>query len=187
MLTWIKRLLITVTILALIAINILTLTHTAFNTALSGLAGTYLGVRTVASAMQAKLASKDAAIKKHKSTAKKRKATAMRRNAATRRFGTRLTTRTKRVAAKSIAAIPAEAIPFLGVAVLIADTGYELYAACETMTDLDELYADLGMDGETPDDVMHTVCDPELPEAGDVWDGVVAKSGEWLDQARGAM
>ena len=25
----------------------------------------------------------------------------------------------------------AEAIPFLGVAVLIADTGYELYTACE--------------------------------------------------------
>jgi len=32
------------------------------------------------------------------------------------------------------------------VAVLIADTGYELYAACETMRDLDELYLKLGMD-----------------------------------------
>ncbi len=40
---------------------------------------------------------------------------------------------------------------------------------------------------ETTDDVMHSVCDSELPEAGEVWDGVVAKSGEWLDQARGAM
>jgi hypothetical protein len=49
----------------------------------------------------------------------------------TRRFGTRLASRTKRVAAKSIAAIPAESIPFLGVAVLIADTSYELYAACD--------------------------------------------------------
>jgi hypothetical protein len=45
----------------------------------------------------------------------------------------RLTTRTKRVTAKSIAAIPAESIPFIGVAVLIADTGHELYAACETV------------------------------------------------------
>jgi hypothetical protein len=86
----------------------------------------------------------------------------MKRKAATRRFGNRLTTRTKRVAAKSIAAIPAEAIPFLGVAVLIADTSYELYAACETVTELDELYVELGMDHETPDDVMHSVCDPEL-------------------------
>ena len=91
------------------------------------------------------------------------------------------------MAAKSIAAIPAESIPFIGVAVIIADTGYELYAACETVRDLDQLYQDLGMEDETPDDVMHSVCDPELPNAGEVWGGVVDKSGEWLDQARGAM
>jgi len=69
--------------------------------------------------------------------------------------------RTKRVAAKSIAAIPAEAIPFLGVAVLIADTGYELYAACETITDLDRLYSEMAMANETLDDVIHNVCDPK--------------------------
>jgi hypothetical protein len=44
----------------------------------------------------------------------------------------------------SIAAIPAESIPFIGVAVLIADTGYELYAACETVRELDRLYSELG-------------------------------------------
>ena len=43
------------------------------------------------------------------------------------------------------------------------------------------------MEDETPDDVMHSVCDPELPDAGEVWGGVVEKSGEWLDQARGAI
>jgi hypothetical protein len=160
--------------------DILTLTHTAFNTALSGLMGTYLGVRTVASAMQTKLVSRNATIKKQKATSIKRKA-------ATRRFGTRLASRTKRVAAKSIAAIPAESIPFLGVAVLLADTSYELYAACETVTDLDQLYIDLGIEGESTDDVLHSVCYPELPDAGEVWNGVVAKSGEWLDQAREAM
>lgn len=111
----------------------------------------------------------------------------MKSKAATRKFGTRLASRTRRVAAKSIAAIPAESIPFLGVAVLVADTGYELYAACETITDLDQLYDDLGMAGEVPDDVMHSVCDPELPDAGDVWAGVAQKSGEWLESARGAM
>ena len=52
---------------------------------------------------------------------------------------------------------------------------------------LDQLYEDLGMAGEVPDDAMHSVCDPELPDAGEVWGGVVEKSGEWLDQARGAM
>ncbi len=47
-------------------------------------------------------------------------------------------------------AITAESIPFIAVAVLIADTGYELYAACETVQDLDELYSDMGMEDETP-------------------------------------
>jgi hypothetical protein len=116
--------------------------------------------------MQSKLATQDNAIKKHKATANMRKA-------ATRRFGTRLVSRTKRVAAKSIAAIPAEAIQFLGVAVLIADTSYELYTACETVRDLDQLYGELGMDEDTSEDVMHSVCDPALPDAGEVWDGVV--------------
>jgi hypothetical protein len=156
------------------------LTNTAFNSAISGLMGTALGIRTVSSMVQTKLASQNKAIKKHQTSAIKRKA-------ATRRFGTRLASRTKRVAAKSIAAIPAESIPFIGVAVLIADTGYELYAACETVSDLDQLYGELGIEDDMPDDVMHSVCDPELPEAGDVWAGVVEKSGEWLRLVRAAM
>lgn len=180
MLTWAKRLLLTATLLGLIATNILTLTHTAFNSALSGLLGSYLGVRTVASTMQAKLAAKDTAIRKQKTAA-------MRRKAATQKFGSRLTARTKRVAAKSIAAIPAESIPFLGVAVLIADTGYELYAACETVTDLDQLYADLGINQATPDDVLHSVCDPQLPDAGRVWGGVVDQVDTWWEELKEAV
>ncbi len=156
MITWTKRLMLTTTILVLIATNVLTLTSTAFNAAISGLMGTALGVRTVSSMVQTKIASQDKTIKKQAALQAKRKV-------ATRKFGTRLATRTKRVAAKSIAAIPAESIPFIGVAVLIADTGYELYAACETVKDLDQLYADLGMADETPDAALHSVCDPDFP------------------------
>ena len=106
MITGINRPLLTLTFLALITTNILTLTSTAFNAALSGLMGTALGVRTVSSLMQAKIASQG-------------KTNNLKRKAATKKFGTRLASRTKRGAAKSIAAIPAESIPFFGVAVLI--------------------------------------------------------------------
>ena len=68
---------------------------------------------------------------------------------------------TKRVAAASVAAIPGEAIPFLGVGILIAGTAYELYEACESMKDLDEIYAGLGMDEEVPGDVVREVCGSE--------------------------
>jgi hypothetical protein len=91
------------------------------------------------------------------------------------------TAKTKRVAAKGIATTPAESIPFIGVAVLIADTGYELYAACEIVRDLGQLYVDLGMDGEVPGDSMHSVCDPGLPEAGEVWGGVVENLDQWWE------
>lgn len=180
MITWMKRLLLTVSLLALVITNVLTLTNSAFNTLVSGWLGASLGVRTVSSAMQARIASGEKLIRKHQ-------ATTLKRQRATRRFGTRLANRTRRVATKSIAAIPAESIPFIGVAVLIADTGYELYAACETVSDLDQLYSELGMPDQTPDDLMHDVCNPQLPQAGDVWNGVLARSEEWLDQARAAM
>jgi hypothetical protein len=180
MITWTKRLFLTLSFLAMITTNVLTLTSTAFNAALSGLMSTALGAHTVADLMNEKLKAKDATIKKHQSSAIKRKA-------ATKRFGTRLVSRTRRVAAKSIAAIPAESIPFIGVAVLIADTGYELYAACETVRELDQLYSDLGMTDENQDDAMHSVCDPELPEAGEVWGDVVENVDQWWESLLGAV
>jgi Pyruvate/2-oxoacid:ferredoxin oxidoreductase gamma subunit len=84
MMTWTKRLLLTCTILGLLATNVLTLTSTAFNAAMSGALATATGIRTVSSMMQTKIAAQDKVIKKQK--------------AATKRFGTRLTSRTKRVA-----------------------------------------------------------------------------------------
>ena len=180
MIIYTKRLLLIISFLTLVATNILTLTSTAFNTAVSGLMGTALGVRTVSGMLQTKLASQGQTIKQQKATSLKRKA-------ATRKFGSRLTSRTKRVAAKSIAAIPAESIPFIGVGVLIADTGYELYSACESMRDLDELYSSLGMEDEISNDAMLGVCNPKLPNANEVLQGVIDKSGEWLDELKNSI
>jgi hypothetical protein len=45
----------------------------------------------------------------------------------------------------------------------------------------------MGVEDETPGNVMHSVCDPQLPEPGQVWGGVVEKSSEWLDQAKEAI
>ena len=103
-----------------------------------------LGVATVTEALNTKIARQDQAIKKRK--------------AVTRKFGNRLTARTKRVAAASLASIPGEAIPFLGFGILVAGTAYELYEACKSMKDLDELYAGLGMADEVPGDLVREVC-----------------------------
>ena len=47
--------------------------------------------------------------------------------------------------AASVAAIPGEAVPLLGTTMLSAGMSYELYAACNNMKDLDELYSDMGL------------------------------------------
>jgi hypothetical protein len=57
--------------------------------------GTALGVRTISSMMQTKIASQD-------NTIKKQAAVQLKRKAATRRFGSRLATRTNRVAARAL-------------------------------------------------------------------------------------
>ncbi len=55
MITWTKRLLLTCTILGLLATNILTLTSTAFNAMLSGALSTAFGVATFTEALQSKI------------------------------------------------------------------------------------------------------------------------------------
>jgi hypothetical protein len=37
------------------------------------------------------------------------------------------------------------------------------------------------MDDEAPDDVMHSVCDPGLPDAGEAWGGAVENVDPWWE------
>jgi hypothetical protein len=53
--------------------------------------------------------------------------------------------------------------------------------------DLDELYVDLGMADEARGDVMHSVCDPELLDAGEVWSGVIENMDQWWESLVEAM
>jgi hypothetical protein len=43
------------------------------------------------------------------------------------------------------------------------------------------------MADETSDDVMHSVCDPDLPDAGEVWGEVLEQSGEWFGIRQGHL
>lgn len=183
-LAWLKRLLITLLFLALLATNFLTLTHSAFNATLSGILATALGVQTVSNVQRSKVATHRKAIRAqkmaisrqrgeiarqrksiegHKAAGQLQKVAATKRSNAAKHFGKRLVARTKRIAAASLAAIPAESIPFIGVSVLIAGTAHELYAACESLRDLERLYAEMDLAYGVPRDVVTSICDPTLP------------------------
>lgn len=97
MITCTKRLLLTCTILGLLAANALTLTSTAFDAALSGLTSTAPGAATVTDTLQSKIAKQDKAIKKRKT--------------ATRKFGNRLTARTNELQLPAWGLFPEKPFP----------------------------------------------------------------------------
>ena len=67
--------------------------------------------------------------------------------------------RTKRLAATTIAGLPAEAIPFIGTAAIVGSAAYEINAACDTMIDLHELDVVFNPDNEFDS----SVCGMEVP------------------------
>lgn len=95
-------------------------------------------------------------------TIHKQKAVAVQRKVVAKRFGNRLVARTKPVTAASVADIPAESLPIIGISVLVAGTAFELYEACESMKDLEELYVGLDMEENVPGEVVRNVCSPEF-------------------------
>lgn len=153
MLRLIRRAGVIITMLALLSSNILLLSSNAFNAAVSTALATTLGVRTASAALTSKLASSDRQLRTLKRTQAKR-------STAVRGFGRKLTARTKRVAARGIAAIPAESLPYLGAAVVVSSMVYELFEACETLRELDTLYANLGVGESVSKDAMSSLCNP---------------------------
>jgi hypothetical protein len=154
MLAQLRRITVLGLLLSLLASNVLTLTSFGFNAALSGVLAGTLGVRTVTDTLSQRLRSTETRLAKASATQRQRQAAA-------RRFGQSLVARSRRVAARSIAAIPAESLPYVGVAAIIAGTGYELYAMCQTLTDLDRLYRELGVAESVPEDTLSALCTPQ--------------------------
>ena len=65
--------------------------------------------------------------------------------------------------ARNIAALPIEAIPILGITALVATTTMDVYEACLTMKDFNELLVRMGEGEEKPD-----LCGKKVPSADEV-------------------
>jgi len=139
-----RRLIAPLIIVSLLASNLLSLTSVAFQTAASGLLAA-ANIPTVHSrAAKAKL--------KNKQLIKK--------------TGSNIRKRTLRSAAVNVGSMAGEALPFVGWAVILGATGYELKLACENLMDLESLQSSFGI-GETLDErersAMSRICDPSIP------------------------
>lgn len=154
MFTLLRRGLFLFAFVALLATNVLTLTWGVATSALSGLLGA-LGVSTVYSQLETRNRSqaRKLAMQNKRLALQQRKL---------RKVGGNIRSRTLKTAAANLGSLPAEAVPFLGWAVVVGVTGYELKLACDNLRDLDSLYRDMGVEPDSDREVMDLICNPDL-------------------------
>ncbi len=155
MFRWLFRLIRVCIILALIAVNVLTLTSTAVNAFLSGAVAAALGIQTVSARMQSKLKQQTAMTTQLQNTLE-------RQRTQVRTMGKSFVARTKRITLRSIAEIPASVIPFAGVALLVAGTVWEINQLCDGLKEMEMLYRDMDMDESIEQGTLEFVCNPQL-------------------------
>lgn len=85
--------------------------------------------------------------------------TSVTRAATVSKFSKRLATRSVINATRNLSSVPGEAIPIAGVAIVIGVTAWDLYDACETLKDLNELNSAFGHSQED----STKVCGMKVP------------------------
>lgn len=88
-----------------------------------------------------------------------------------KKFSNRLATRSVVNATRNLSSIAAEAVPIVGVAVVIGVTAWDLYDACETLKDVNELNTAFGHQQED----SSKVCGMKVPTIKQVMDQVRSK------------
>ncbi len=161
MFLWLKRLFKLLLYSALVFITVITLTSSLLGTALSGLLGaTAASSKAVpVSPLQSELDAERAKNQLLQSSINKHKESV-------RKMGQQLVARSRKIAAVTLAELPAGSIPIAGVAVLVAGALWELKQLCQGLYDVESLYADVELDEPVGEDALNSVCHPSLPSLG---------------------
>ena len=88
-----------------------------------------------------------------------------------------ITRRTIRGVRRSLAAIPADFIPYVGNAITLGVTVWELYDACETMKDMDEIIRSMGINDTVEED---KACKIEIPSKEEIVKVIKSSPGKVL-------
>lgn len=153
MFKWFRRLFLAFLLLGLVITNVLSITSTAVNLALTGLVATALGIKTVTGMLHRRIAAQQVTNASLQSKLDMHKTHV-------RNMGRKLTARTKRIAAYSVAEIPASMVPFAGMAILVAGTVWELKQLCDGLKDMEELYVQTGIEESLDGETLRAVCHP---------------------------
>jgi predicted RNase H-like nuclease (RuvC/YqgF family) len=103
-----------------------------------------------------------------------------------RDVGNRIVTRTYRTTAKSIATLPAEAIPIIGIAAVLTDVTLDLGAACFDIRDMNKLFIELGIPEAMPENKVNAFCNQKIPDVkaatSQAFSDAVAKKDDLLQE-----
>lgn len=98
----------------------------------------------------------------------------------------RVNKRWQNAATREIAAMPAEALPLVGVGVIVAATAWEINDMCATVRDMAEL--ERLFDPSMPDsEEVATVCGKEVPNRSEMAAALSESPGETWDWVRGTF
>lgn len=78
--------------------------------------------------------------------------------------------------ARNVAAIPAESVPYFGISLIIASVSLDIYDACQTMKDMNSLLVLLGQGEENPE-----LCGQKVPTVDEV---IANTKTDWKKSAR---
>lgn len=98
---------------------------------------------------------------------------------AVKKFSTALGVRIANNVSRNVASIPGEAIPFVGTALVIGVTSWDVYDACQTLKELNEVNFEFAY---APED-HETVCGTKVPSRSEI---VAQVKGNWREAYRTA-
>jgi len=98
----------------------------------------------------------------------------------------RVKARTAKVASADMGATFGQSIPWIGIAVVVAATTYDLKTACDTMKDMHALEVAVHPEAAS-DSSVKEVCGLKVPSKEEIWAKVKASPGEAWDWAKAAV
>lgn len=99
---------------------------------------------------------------------------------------TKISKRTQKAAAREVAAMPAEALPWLGTAVIVSATTLELADMCATMKDMTTLQRALDPSFRAPQEEAE-VCGMQVPTRSEIWEAAKEAPGKVWEASLEAM
>lgn len=98
----------------------------------------------------------------------------------------RISRRAAVTSAREIGSMAGEAIPYLGIAVIVGATALELKDLCDNLKDMSELRRAFDPDA-TESDEQQTVCAQRVPTREELWEIAKASPGNAWERARNAV